>query len=778
MTICPKCGKAYRVTPEICGECGTALTDTEFADPFAEAVTEEAALREQARLRREARLNPPAPAAPETEQTERAEDGFFEIDEQAAEASAKNQHTGLRTLAVTAALAVAAGGGWYGWKRLGGEKDHAACSDLVYFEGNQPYFYDGVTGQTYPLGEPILQIDPQGSPDANNSVREAFCARTMLSKDRSRIFYPQYEAGDDPAARTPFNYFSSVSSDYTKQIGFSFTPCCLNLTQKEPAEQKLWPLTNYYTENYGAAAEAVTGEPSVRSYAPLDSSGEYVLLTLKDGQYAVWKDPAVFGMSSAMDPFSAVLAVPAGADGKFLCVTEKKTPPAGEEPVYININDNTDISFRGDLDLVNVADSSRSRLASEVFSWQDTWEGSDVLPERYLYYVSMLTADHFDFPRGWYTLRRGNNTLWTTDGNSFSDSAFDEADQLGAEMKKSKQFLYGHAVHRFDLQTCEDTVMYTDEDIIALNWQGDAAGGGVRIRSNDPYNRGNQSFNPNFMNFDTIFYGPDPQSDAIISIGTNDSWNPAADCTPGFYSISEYSSEPDDITASMQHYLIAGGSRKLRMTGLPYWFNLERVEVSPDGRTVLAFDDTVPYCGLVRDDTDTVEMQPLYIGDDEVFFLGNDLLTVGTKNGCRTASLGGQVITELADDSILRLFTDSETGALYYTEYESADGFRRVLCRWENGTVTRIADRVAGDSFRLDPDTGMFSFARSEKNGDKVYEIYGGSREAQSLADCTRIGNGFAALPFMRLPAKPLLLYEDLYGNYQNAVKRGDPYYN
>lgn len=790
MTICPKCGKEYRMTPDICEACGTPLTDPDFQDPFAEAVREEAALREAARQRREARLAPKLPPAETELFPEREADAFDGTEEPEPEAPAMSRRTALRILAVASAFAVAAGG-WYGWKYLQ-RKWSAAKTDLVYFDGSQPYFYDGQTGKTHPLGQPIKLLETMSAGSDQNSICKDFCSRTVLSRDRSRIFYPQYHM-DAADGQAYYNYKTSQDDYGTDDVHYEMydgqpesaeaedgsisdirefiTPCCLNLTKKEPAEQKLWPLTNYYSETYGSSGESQSVQPSVSSYSLLDSRGEYVLLTMKQGEFAVWKDPAVFGMSSAMEPFSAQMVIPTETDGAFLCFTEPEKNAGQEEPVFLNDDIGLDTLY--DLDLVNVRDSSRTRIASAVLYFayggymeeivEPRYMEEIVEPRsRYLFYATPYTTDHAEIPEEGMTLRQGQYKVRVTGGSipefhaiyapeTLSQSG---AEQKGREMLSSGgEFLYGTAVHRFDLQTCTDRFVYGDDRRIELSWYGEQNGGLIR---------GERTSAEDETEYDLTFYGPELELDESLEMHLKDGmqFQPAGGASGVYYfGVSPW--EAEDYEG--KHDLIVQG-RRIELLDFPSGY-IRSITVSPDLRNVLIRMDNgldgqgAGYIGKITD-ADTITMEPVATNGGRAAFLGNELLWFSEEEGRVTAESGGYMITENADNQFQRLYTDAKTGALYFTEYETAGGdvnsSYRVLCRWEVGaencTLTRIADKVVAESFLFEKETGRFSFVRYEDAGEKKYAIYSGDGNAKSLKDCTRIGDGFATLPIMQKP--------------------------
>lgn len=768
MTICPKCGREYRMTPDVCGDCGTPLADPAFPDPFAEAVRNEEALREDARRRREARLAPKIPVR--TALTD-DEDALFEEPEDAEPAApAKPRRTGLRILAVTAALAVAAGG-WYGWRRFR-NRNAAATLDLVYFDGAQPCFYDGQTGSTYLLGAPIKMLEH--SPDSFSDFRELFCAHTVLSEDRSRIFYPKYYTDGEDGAQIYYDangYDGSEDSSepddsYSADDGLPtfFTPCCLNLTKKDAAEQVLWPLTNYYTET--AMLEPVLGETKINNYTLLGPSGSYVLLYLGSEQYAVWKDPAVFGMSKGMEPFEAWEVIPTEQDGKFLCATERKTEEGEEEPVLLNNLSGSSTLL--DLDLVDVTSGGRRRLNDEqpspIASFFSAEQGAQYLKRRYMFYSTTYATDTLPTDEYGITMQQGDCRIGVMmqDGLQYYPVEPeildpDELQRRGEQMTWSRTFYYGTAVHRFDLQTCQDEVVCNDTECISHQWLGFPDGGFLYARDTAAAEGFDESY-------DLAYYGPDlkPDENASFRVDLNQNamFFPSTDGSWFYYARPE-SGEAD---AAREHHLFFKG-RNIELLGLPDDFDtVFSVSVRQEsGRILLQawhmLDSKRYYTGQITD-ADTVRMEQLPLIGGQVGFLGGEPVMLREEDGRFTAELlNGPRITENADDQIGMFFTDEKAGALYFTEYESADdslsSSYRKLCRYDrkSGQVTVIADKVVAGSFRFDSENGKFGFIRFENSGQKKYAVYTGNSKTGTLRDCAAVGDGFSGLPVVRMPA-------------------------
>ena len=84
--------------------------------------------------------------------------------------------------------------------------------------------------------------------------------------------------------------------------------------------------------------------------------------------------------------------------------------------------------------------------------------------------------------------------------------------------------------------------------------------------------------------------------------------------------------------------------------------------------------------------------------------------------------------------------TAPEDGPAYFFEYgtdSTPDNYLRTLCRYEDGTVTRIADNVDYSSFTLDKKTGSFAFVRQMPDSD--YCIFTGDGTSCALEDCTQL---------------------------------------
>ena len=795
MTICPKCGKKYSVTPEVCGECGTVLTDTEFVDPFAEAAKEETALREQARLRREERLSLTAPGALQTKQTERAEDGFFEIDEQTAEASAKNRHTGLRTLAVTAAIAVAAGGGWYGWKRLDRtEKASAAAVDLLYSIDSRPCFFDGRTGRTYTLGEKykfetVWQDESQ--------YFRTFWSHTVISDDHSRLFYPQFESG----------------SVY-------FFPYYIDLNSEDAVPQPLFPLKD------GGTEDSELNTP-VSGYDLLDQSGNSVLLKYpslsfsfssssapsdsysvdfdpsdsvtvrNDGDggsvsfdrraanlmqlYAVWQDPALHdGNNLGMEKTGFLKVWPAkGEAGAFYALT------ADDSEAYpvTRINDRTGLENGMRYRLLKIRHNGAetetvSRSVTGTVIGSNPFRFGNEIPElHYLFYSVSLretkpvlpeNAESVLLSRGEYavTLEKGTFYAASDAALELEEANWEALQQTGRDMLQNIQFEYGTEIRRCDLRTGQDTVIFRKtSEILSLSDETMAAAlpNGLLVTSEDGIR-----YRIHTNDYDEpvtgriVFYGTETESPQdgeecackIIPLRTEDIEDLTIADTDGnifFVSLK------DEKT-----YLLYDGT--LFPLNLEGWTDQAAGPTGSGWSTALVNDDetrmliynynggkehgyvidlaalTAP--GTLNEYGDPLPVTPiLQFGASSSAALAGDSLAVFYENQNENGwmlQIDNNYVSLSAE--ICADCTAPEDGPAYFFEYgtdSTPDNYLRTLCRYEDGTVTRIADSVDYSSFTLDKKTGSFAFVRQMPDSD--YCIFTGDGTSCALEDCTQL---------------------------------------
>lgn len=732
MTICPKCGKAYRMAPDICEDCGTALTDPDFQDPFAEAVREEAELRKAAEQRREARLAPKLPRTAGPAEPDRGEDEF--AGEDGIGEAEKPRRTGLRIAAAAAAFAVAAGG-WYGWKRFGGAD--ASAEDLIFFDGDQPCFYDGRTGQTHLLGKPIMPY-----PGQTDQLRAAFFQNTVVSEDRSHVFYPGFRAAD--------------SGDYVR-----FVPRCCNLSVKDAPQYSLLPLKNYY-EQQGAAAAPESSEDAlsdnallVTEYSLLDGNGLYVLMKMEDGRYSVWKDPEKFGTSIGQEMFSAAYAFPAKMPGKYLCLRENKYETEDEQPVLLN--DTTSFGTDYTLEMVDVINGNTVTLNTCMLtgelgrSGQVFGESED---SAYYFYTACRLTDHivgtpFRMTLGEKSVLVDQNSFRPIGG--FPDNASDaEVQEYAVELMGRSLFAYGTEAHRVDLRTGEDTVIFFDETTIETNWAGFPDGTVWRIGLPTSIDG---EWDEDKMTYTLSCYGvtqPGTEENVISDLKLNAAFLDEGGA-PALYAFNQ-DGEGCFINrcSCMKVDRSAFGDREVI-----------DIRVNEAGDRVMFRTSDNTYYGAAIQPEETMTPKPVAGAETEFF--------AGDKKSISAAYIGPEPVVarkELADDERQTLrygYTvasenfdgdfiryDPATGALYFTEFEqpyTAGSSYRRLCRFADGKTVCIADRIVSGTIEFRQETGGFAFVRLEERGEKKYAIYTGGRESDSLKTCARVGDGYSSLP-------------------------------
>ena len=768
MTICPKCGKEYSVSPEVCEGCGTVLNDSGFTDPFAEAVEAEASLREQSRLRREARLNPPASAAPAPEQAAENADAPAEDDEDALseETPAKKKNTGLRAAAVTAALAVAAGGGWYAFNRLGGGKVRATGTDVRYAIDGQAYFLDGKTGYTYTLGEQTNRTEAEW---------EIFWANTTVSADHSRIFFPR-NSGD----------------------GEDFIPSYIDLNGKQNAQSaaEMFPLVKY-GEN-GRVQDGAVLNATVSSYTLLDDAGEYVLLQLGgtvNGAmveptaplYAVWQDPEKHnGDSLAMNRTPLQSAWPlSDGSGRFLSLS---ITDAAEST---RINDRTGLENgqRYTLQLSSVGGDGFQPVNTFVTGWMTdgTMFSSDTeQPARYLFYSAAGHGTEPELQDGTVSVSRGDKsyTIVYDIANAGPSGAADQLRTPDGESLASGVYEYGTEFHRFDLRTGQDVLIFQKKDsIMAMSEEGFQVGmmNGSMLSCEMNYDEEqSDAVSPAEVRGQLVFYGLE---EALLAARTDDQLvlysyengeapessglsrmvlpiriedieyllpaGPEGNC----FFISDKNKKAylmvfgklyplgteENLDTKMiwrlasnesgTRYIMSAMQREASFSDATLrneWYLIDAEGI----RTAAESDEPVT---LPMQKLDSTFSQMVFIGDHLAAF---DMDTEPDRPG-NSLQIDDTLVSERAEWS--ELYYDEKSKAVYFLEYGEGerDGSSfRTLCRFKNGEVTRISD-IVSESFVLDSETGGFSFVRFEGDGD--YGIYLGNSDAVSAEDCTTI---------------------------------------
>ena len=744
MTICPKCGKEYRVTPDVCEECGTVLSDADFSDPFAEAVRDEAALREQSRLRREARLNPPAPA--ETEQAPAAE-GFDDADEPEP---AGEKHSGLRALAVTAALAVAAGGGWYGWKRFGKGKVNEpkpAGTDIRYCIGNQAYFYNGITGLTAALGEPSGLSQEEWA---------TFWDHTTVSDDHSRIFYPQ----------RPY------SEDYNAEV---FYPYYIDLNSQDAVPQAVMPLIYTKPNAYNEL------NCNIWSYDLLDEAGDSMLLQcgsmvnnritdLISDSYAVWQDPAKHdGSSLAMNQTVFRSAYPVGnQSGAFLVVTETEMDSG-----IARINDNTD-GRRYALQLYESNGDSYVTVSSSLTGWKSANPSDDGFTEgkpRYLFYTASHITNQPDLPDASYMLSRNGLTIEVIRGQYFAGNEAslalspEDLQRAGHEMRQSSLFEYGTELHRYDLKTGTDTVLYNDlpeittmENIAVLPngaaFVVDYAATDDPLYPGDPENEAQGYIRvysvlggdtppvlPYPMNQIQFMMPADVAGNRFV-FGSSDGEIYILDCTLDGGTIF-----PVTFDVLGGHDFVVRAQTNSTGTGLL----LVTTGNLPDDESQYLIDLTA-----ISRQTDSALADSITarkISDDRNLnrYVGSHLITYAPSDPedsrFYTMKIDDHPVASLVDSEAV--FSDPTTDAVIFltlAEGNDRNSSYRTLNCWLNGKVTQIADHVVADSVTVDSLTGgivfvrydMTALARSDSSA-APYSICVGTAAAESFEDCITV---------------------------------------
>lgn len=717
MTICPKCGKAYDITPEACGECGTALTDPAFRDPFAEAAKEEAALREQANLRRAKRLNLPAPAAPETEQTADTADGMHEIDDSAlpAESAAKKKHTGLRVLAVTAALASAAGGGWYYHRTR--QRTESGSMDVRYFVGGQPYFYDGMTGKTVQLGS-------QDLPDPKYSQQQ-FWGNTTVSADRSRIFFPVLRDEDE----------------------------CVDLCYLDLKEENAEPVPLQLFDPDGGTEQ---NDRLLTGYQLLDESGSSVLMQLElfadedysyGVPYTVWQEPALHGGNSAAMPVRYLLdAYPLkNRPGCFLAFCAEQTPdqPA---PVFINlISGSKKNTYK--LELFSENGSSSSEVAGDIFEWEESETDSDDKADGVNYLLCFSAAEtgpeylkELELQDHTYILSQNDDVKAVT-SDSFAEFA-----------ESGSRFYHGTHVQRVDLadgkvsDVCSESENCSDYGVKCLP-NGD-------VWQNHRSSSSLLSYHPN---------------GTVTALPLSSFY----DCEAISWKKGIFWVRNENGCSLMVHndrYLLdfsafyPQGLDSLRMKG---------IADKAGGRVLLKFseesddDGAEESCSFFLCDlSDPDEITPKKIGQcsgsGDMAFCGKaPVLMLSQKRDAQadsgetvsrcyqtyTLTCGGETAAEnwMCNFRMNDLFADHKNSILFFTEPADPDEkdceLRTLFCM-ENGKVTCIADRIVHAVFGsaiCDEEKRSFAFLRQTEDGQ--YEIRSGSFDARSLADCTVVAS-------------------------------------
>ena len=755
MTICPKCGKAYLMTPDICEDCGTALTDPDFQDPFAEAVREEAELRRAAEQRREARLAPKLPRTAGPAEPDREEDEF--AGEDGSEAAEKPRRTGLRIAAAAAAFAVAAGG-WYGWKRFGGGSDSSA-EDLIFFDGDQPCFYDGRTGQTHLLGDPIMPY-----PGQTDQLRAAFFEHTVVSEDRSHVFYPDFRAAD--------------SGGYER-----FVPRCCNLSIKDAPQYSLLPLKNYY-EQQGAAAVPESSEGAlsdnallVTEYSLLDESGLYVLLDMEDGKYSVWKDPEKFGMSIGQEIFSAADVIPTNMPGKYFCLRENQYESEEERPVLLN--DTASIETDYMLELVDVIAGNTVTLNTCMLTG-GYGRGGQIFGEpadsEYYFYTAYRLTDHivgtpFRMSLGDKSIIVGENSFRPVSG--FPDNASDaEVQEYAVELMGRSLFAYGTEAHRVNLRTGEDTVVFFDETRIDMIWGGFPDGTVWHVGF--------------LMSIDSELNEEDEITYTLSCYGVTESG-------PAEIVLSDLklTGAVLDENSSPAMYAVCKDGEGLFLNGCSCMtvdqsaFDGKKVidiMVSEAGDRVMFRTSDNTYYGAAIQPEETMTPKPVAGAETEFFsgdkksisaaYIGSEPVVARKEladDERQTLRYGYTVASENCDGDFIRY--DPATGALYFTEFEqpyTAGSSYRRLCRFADGKTVCIADRIVDGTIEFRQETGGFAFVRLEERGEKKYAVYTGGRESDSLKTCARVGDGYSSLPSLCPDNSGRKLFFSRYDIYYN----------
>ena len=749
MTICPNCGKEYRITPDVCGECGTPLTVSDIADPFAEAVKEEAELREKARQRR-AEQTADTKITPFTEEA----DGSDEITEAAEEVKPKRKK--LRALAVTAALAVAAGGGWLGWKHFKG-KDRPIAADVCFMDGNQPYFYDGQTGILHKLGEPIdTERLALGEYWQSN-----FWSETEVSADHSRIIFPKY------AEKEPVVEGLSAGRSSYRQI-----PYCLHLTGKHPEQNEPFPMIG-----------SLEGNEEIMIGSMLNRSGDRVLLVKSNYdpvsamayddpasaygyEYLVWQDPSCYDteLISAESLEADLELFEKAEDGSSVLLRISATNAKDEDtPVLVNPNpsqsgyeyfsllrQNPD-GTAGDPIASNVQNMQLNTIRNYTYRTRSAYRqnGNTVEKPRYLLYTCGREYDHIPEELGdTYTLRRGGTEIQIEEGKvsnaQLLSGNYDTetvtmpqstAEQTAAKMMESGSFLVGTEVHRLDLQTGEDlTVAYESDNKTDLYWDILLNGDVMRYqyRGETPksciYRCENGAFEPEEIDADII------------------------DNSPAFYLINN---------STDLYYICRGGVPYLYVKGEPHKLVLDEntdlsminALLSASGSRVLLemgnkLDGTCTFicsldglsegseivCEAVEDKGDTY-----FCGD---YLINEQKSSVNYDNTVLSAD--GSVISSVATGNFT--YADTKEGVLFFTEH-GEDG--NALCRWKDGVTTVITERVAyiadEQSLQVTAQAGGFAVVVPEPDSsgqpDKAYSIYIGDTGSGSLEECRKIWN-------------------------------------
>ena len=771
MTICPKCGKEHRITPDICDVCGAALTNDNFSDPFAEAVKEETALREQSRLRREARLNPPKPAETESAEPQaEAADGFEDI----TEAAGKPRRSGMRAAAAAAALAVAAGGGWYGWKRFGEHKrPEPPGTDIRYCLGNQPYFCDGTTGRTYALGKATSLTAEEWT---------FFWDRTVVSDDHSRIFFPQFPALGDNDTSTFYPYYIDLAS--------------------ETAEPKAM-MSMMYEPDFEVNCKA-TG------YMLLDPSGESVAIRsdiMPDGanaarplsHYTIWRDPVKYSGNSFLTELENCEAVIPfkGKPGGFFTIEESFAP---ENQMYLTtrINDMTNEwnlknGRRYTLKLFEPDGQSYITVSDYLMTdWHfsvDSYNLESAADSRYLFYTQARHSDKPETVGSSFTLSRNGLAINVDNGvysaaNDLAESLPPERLQLaGHEMEQSGHFEYGTELHRVDLSTGEDTVLYFDHSEIGTCE-------GMRFMRNGTVLMSKQGEGPIDHTGDDqeypVFKSDDlfPNDTVIPMVSDADSFPSRSIFIFGLLGTESSSLVLPLTMQQVRDYRIAddSGDRILftKEDGSAFLvdctveggqlYNLVFDKITPDfikrvqtdstgNRILLSCDNPAMYFDSTGE-PDFSFHQKHYLIDlteaggselsltltarevcerqEPVHFCGEHIISFRTdsdseQSPCAALLVDEQQVSQTA--KAVPVFCDQDTGAFYFFEYESSDSTQSsfsILCRADGDHVTRIADRVVGTP-AFDRKTGKIVFCRLE---GEQYHIYAGDSASESLDDC------------------------------------------
>ncbi|MBQ5334444.1 MAG: hypothetical protein J6Z45_00695, partial [Oscillospiraceae bacterium] len=485
MTICPKCGKEYRITPDVCGECGTPLAASEIADPFAEAVREEEKLRAKARERLAQQ-----PAQEETAQFSEEPDASDVITRAAEEV--KPGRKKLRTAAVAAAFAVAAGGGWLGWRHFRGAQSPAGM-DIRFFDGNQPCFYDGSTGTVHQIGNPI---DPEAT-DLGSDWKETFWQEFQISADRSCVFYPEYLAS---------------GSSY---VSNGFIPCRLELKEQNGSKGKNGRLTDGMEEFAGT-------DGTVAYYEVMDNFGDKVLMIRYmedpetsgrlDTQYVVWQNEERYGTGGGIlegsdSPVLDGLSLPMtdNQDGSYLSLSSQVLPfgTEADQPVLaIPGVFNAGECFRIDLMRKdgtlekNICTAGINLQIETPWDFEGPREGNSAryFKPRYLFYEALEETDHFERPERDFTLVGDGYELLVREDESIvqlhiregTDSLTqEELAQKAQELMNRSRFAVVSGVHRLDRVTGEDVLILTGNSEWTV-WKTLGTGSLLKIEALDP----------------------------------------------------------------------------------------------------------------------------------------------------------------------------------------------------------------------------------------------------------------------------------------------------